>query len=73
MLHLVVENLDKKEKCRLEFWIKGFFSQIEEILGNFKWVLGLSVKKERSMISDHSLCKYIVLIVYLFSYLLYLE
>ena len=43
---MVAKKVDKKEKCRLEFWIKGFFSQIEEILGNFKWVLGLSVKKE---------------------------
>lgn len=49
VLHLVYEKVCKKEKCRLEFWIKCFISEMREIFQNFTGSpiqLGEEVKKD---------------------------
>ena len=46
---MVAKKVDKKEKCKLEFLIKGFFPQIREILGGFRDRLGDEAKREKEM------------------------
>ena len=58
MFHLVAKKVDKKEKCRLEFWIKGFFSQIREILDGFWDCLGNEAKRKREMFPTFKMKKF---------------
>ena len=55
---MVTEKVDKKEKCRLEFWIKGFFSQIREILDGFWDRLGNEAKRKREMFPTFKMKKF---------------